>query len=174
MAEIVHSISQADLFVMATPVYLDGMTALAKTLVDRMVVFLDPHFETDDSGLIHPLRRKFPESMFLVSVCGYPRLHNFEPVVAQAKKNARNFHSRFAGALLRHSAFSLLLTKKYPDRIRDVLSACRNAGSELISQGSVSPDTLARAHADICSEDELMATANAYWDRELAMERAKS
>jgi hypothetical protein len=168
MPTLVERIRSADLMIMATPVYLDGMTSWAKSLFDRMVVFLDPHFIQDETGLLHPLRWNFPEKMFLVSICGYPGLHNFDPLVSHVKSIARNFHSEFSGALLRPAIFSLLLTRKYPDRIRGVMDAVRAAGREIAVDGKVSAETLSQVAEDICSAEELMETANAYWDRELA------
>ncbi len=168
MPALTERIRSADMMILATPVYLDGMTSWAKTLIDRMVVFLDPHFTQDEKGLVHPLRWKFPEKLFLVSVCGYPGLHNFEPLVLHMERLARNFHSEFSGALLRPAIFSLLLTRKYPERIRSVMDAVRKAGQEVVADGKVSPEALAQAAEDICSSEELMTTANAYWDRELA------
>lgn len=168
MVGMVERVRSADLLVLATPVYLDGMTSFAKIFLDRLVVFLDPHFTMDRTGLIHPLRWEFPERMFLVSVCGYPLLHNFDPLLAQMNKLARNFHSEFTGALLRPAAFSLLLTKKYPEKIRGVLDAMRNAGSELALRGRISHETFLAAAEEICATEELVETANAFWDRELS------
>jgi len=105
--------------------------------------------------------------LFLVSVCGYPGLHNFDPLVLHVQRMARNLHSRFSGALLRPGVFSLLLTKKYPDKIRGVMDAVRTAGQELVRYGKISQGTADAVAADICTPGELMATANAYWDREL-------
>lgn len=168
MEELAEGISAADMMVLATPVYLDGMTALSKIFLDRLVVFLDPHFIQDETGLIHPLRRKFPEKMFLVSVCGYPGLHNFDPLTVHMRRVGRNLHSEFVGALLRPAVFSLLLAKKYPDKVRSVMDAMRTAGEELARDGKPHDGTLADAAAEICSQEELMNTANSFWDRELA------
>jgi hypothetical protein len=167
MPALVERVRSADMMVLATPVYIDGMTSLAKTFLDRLVVFLDPHFTKDDQGLIHPMRWKFPDKLFLVSICGYPGLHNFEPLVLHMEHIARNFHSESCGALLRPAVFSVLLTKKYPDRVRHIMDAFRKAGEELVKTGGVSSSTLEDAAGDICTPEELLATANAYWDREL-------
>ncbi|MBI5251952.1 MAG: flavodoxin family protein [Desulfomonile tiedjei] len=167
MPALVQRIRAADLMVLATPLYLDGMTSIAKNFIDRLVVFLDPHFEKDQNGLLHPLRWRFPAMFFLISVCGYPGLFNFDPLVLHAQRIARNLHSEFAGALLRPAIFSILLTKKYPDRVKSVLDAVRGAGAELVNNGRVSDETLKAISADICSPDELMAMANAYWDKEI-------
>lgn len=43
--------------VLATPLYIDGMTALAKTFIDRLVAFMDPHFTEDGGDVRHPLRQ---------------------------------------------------------------------------------------------------------------------
>lgn len=167
MEALVARIRAADLMILATPLYLDGMTSLAKIFIDRLVVFLDPHFAKADQGFLHPLRWKFPQKIFLVSVCGYPGLFNFDPLVLHVQQIARNLHAEFAGALLRPAVFSILLTKKYPDRVKNVLDAVRSAGGELVRNGRVSEETSRAVSADICSPDELMTMANAYWDREI-------
>jgi hypothetical protein len=167
MGALVGRIRAADLMILATPLYLDGMTSLAKIFIDRLVVFLDPHFTKADQGLLHPLRWKFPHKIFLISVCGYPGLFNFDPLVLHVQRIARNLHAEFAGALLRPAVFSILLTKKYPDRVKSVLDAVRSAGGELVRNGRVSEETSRAVAADICSPDELMTVANAYWDREI-------
>jgi putative NADPH-quinone reductase len=167
MPALIERIRAADMMVLATPVYLDGVTALAKTFVDRLVTFLDPHYVQDETGLVHPLRWNFPGKLFLVSVCGYPGLHNFDPLLLHMERMARNLHSEFCGAVLRPAIFSLLLTKKYPDKIRQVVDAVRAAGQELARDGRVSRETAGAVAMEICSPGELMATANAYWDREL-------
>jgi multimeric flavodoxin WrbA len=168
MPALVERVRNADVLLLATPIYLDSMTSLAKTFIDRLVVFLDPHFTTDDQGFVHPLRWKFPGKMLLVSVCGYPGLYNFDPLLLHMERIARNFHSEFSGALLRPAIFSLLLTRKYPDRVGRVIDAIREAGAEFAKSGRMSADTLNTVAEDICSQQELMETANAYWDRELS------
>jgi multimeric flavodoxin WrbA len=168
MPDLVERVRRADLMVLATPVYLDGMASLAKIFIDRLVVFLDPHFIADGGRLYHPLRWKFPERIFLVSVCGYPGLENFQPLGFHMERIARNLHSQFCGSLLRPAVFSVLLAKKYPDKVRKVLEAARIAGEELVKRGTAPEAILEAAASDICSTEELMKTANAYWDRELA------
>ena len=167
MPALIERIRSANMMVLATPIYLDGMTSLAKIFIDRLVTFLDPHFEPDQEGLRHPLRWEFPEKLFLVSVCGYPGLANFDPLLAHLKKIARNLHSEFCGALLRPAIFSVLMRSKFPEKVKGVLDSARIAGQELVRDGRVSPEVREAVAAEICSTEELMETANAYWDREL-------
>jgi hypothetical protein len=168
MRELTERIRVADLLLLATPVYIDGMTALAKTFLDRLVVFLDPHFEMDGGKVIHPLRWKFPEQLCLLSVCGYPGLHNFDPLLLHMERLARNFHTQFVGAILRPAVFSMLLSRKYPDRVQTVMDSIRLAGKEVARGGEISAETIKSVAADICPPEELVETANAYWDRELS------
>jgi len=168
MEALKDRIRAADMLVLATPVYLDGMTSYAKIFVDRLVTFLDPHFISNGAGLRHPLRQRFPEKLFLVSICGYPGLHNFDPLVFHVQRIAHNLHSEFCGALLRPAAFSMLLAKKYPERVKAILDATRAAGEQLVKEGRVAQKTLDEVAGDICTSEELMATANSYWDRELS------
>lgn len=168
MPALIERIRSADMMVLATPIYFDGMTSLAKTFIDRLVVFLDPHFTSIPPGLVHPRRWNFPEKIFLVSVCGYPGLFNFDPLLAHMERLARNLQTDFCGALLRPAVFSVLMKSKFPDKVRGVLDAARAAGRELVQHGRVSSTTLDAVAVDICSVEELKKTANAYWDRELS------
>ncbi|MCX5874047.1 MAG: flavodoxin family protein [Deltaproteobacteria bacterium] len=167
MGQLSEKVRTADVLALATPVYIDGMPSLAKKVIDRLVTFMDPLFVIEPNRISHPLRWDFPKKMFLISVCGYPGLRNFDPLVLHFERISENFHSEFSGALLRPAIFSVLLTKKYPDRIKGVLKAVRSAGYQLVTNGKVSDDTLESAAMDICSTEELIRTANSYWDREL-------
>jgi len=48
MPALLERMQACDAFVLATPVYIDGMTALAKTFMDRLVVLMDPHLTEMD------------------------------------------------------------------------------------------------------------------------------
>lgn len=162
-----------EILVLATPLYIDGMTALAKTFLDRLVTGMDPHFTEDNGDVRHPLREEFPKKVFLLSVCGFPGLENFDPLMLYMERMAKNFHAQFAGAVLRPAAFSVLMSRKYPERVQAVLDAVRTAGIELVRDGSVSAMTFDAAAAEICTTRELVDTANAYWDRELEKSKRK-
>jgi len=167
MVALTRRVRKADLMVLATPIYLDGMTSLAKIFIDRLVTCLDPHFIRDGERVFHPLRWRFPRKIFLLSVCGYSGLHNFDPLMLYMERFALNFHTEFCGSLLRPGIFSLLLTRKYPERVKLVMDAVRAAGEELVTTGTVSEPIRQAVAADVCSMEELIETANAYWDREL-------
>ncbi|MGC8658457.1 MAG: flavodoxin family protein [Desulfomonilaceae bacterium] len=168
MVQLAERIKNSDLLVLATPLYIDGMPGVAKKFIDRLVTFMDPHFEIENGNVRHPLRWDFPSKMFLIGVCGYPGVGNFEPLVLHFERICANFHSKFCGALLRPAIFSILLTRKYPEKIKEVLDAVRSAGHQLITEGRVGAETLNVIASDICSPEELVSMANSYWDRELA------
>jgi putative NADPH-quinone reductase len=173
MPALMDRIRACETMVLASPVYVDGVTALGKTFIDRLVTFMDPHFIENHGEVRHPLRSEFPKNIFLLSVCGYPGLENFDPLMLHMKRMCRNFHAKFAGALLRPATFSVLLGRKYPDRVQSVLVAIRSAGVELVRDGEVSRSTFEAAAAEICTTRELVDMANAYWDRELEKSKKK-
>jgi len=173
MQGLMERIRACETMVLATPLYIDGMTALAKTFLDRLVTFMDPHFTEDGGEVRHPLRWAFPRNIFLVSVCGFPGLRNFDPLLLYMERMAKNFHARFAGSLLRPATFSVLMGRKYPERVQAVLDAVRTAGVELVRDGGVSQSTFKAAAAEICTTRELVDTANAYWDREMKKSKEK-
>ena len=59
--------------------------------------------------------------------------------------------------------------QKIPEKVKGVLDAIRTAGHQLVSEGKVATSTLESVAMDICSTEELVVTANTYWDRELGI-----
>lgn len=52
MDGVMAAMKAADALVLATPVYVDGMTGLMKNCIDRMVPVADPHFEMRDGAAV--------------------------------------------------------------------------------------------------------------------------
>lgn len=144
MKEVLPKIAAADILVIASPVYVDGMTGPTKCFMDRMIPLVSPRFEMRDGHCRHP---RMPGSvkgkMVLVSNCGFWEMDNFAPLVLHIEAASRNMDREFSGALLRpHGpAFAVMLERRMP--VDDILEAAREAGRQLVRDGRMSPGTLA-------------------------------
>jgi len=169
MEPILESFKNADALVLATPVYVDGMTGLLKNCVDRMVPLADPHFETREGHMRHPLTGSLPRRVALVSACGFVERDNFAPLVEHVRAFCRNMDAGFAGAVLRPAAPILHFASiRHPLKTRTISKAVRQAGVEFIAGGKITDDTAERISSDIFSKDAYIKNANKHFDRMLA------
>jgi len=103
MAWLAPKISRADVLILASPVYCDGVTGPMKILIDRLVSGSEPFFEIREGHIRHLHRQKGKRNMkmVLVSNCGFWEMDNFDPLLVHLKALCRNAEAEFVGALLR-------------------------------------------------------------------------
>ncbi|MFH0799279.1 MAG: flavodoxin family protein [Pseudomonadota bacterium] len=170
MEEILSAVATANAFIIATPVYLDGMTGLLKNCMDRMVPTVSPHFELKDGHLRHAARKFAARSVALVSTCGFFELDNFGPLVAHVKAICRNMDAEFAGAVLRPAA---PMIPEIPTihplffKLRSLTKAIRQAGKEFVKEGRISDEIGRAVSADIVSREKYFQEANSHFDKVL-------
>ena len=172
MDPILDAMREADALVLATPVYVDGMSGTLKNCIDRMVPVADPHIELRGDHCRHPVRGAArTKRIALVAGCGFFELDNFDPLVAHAQAICRNLGAEFAGALLRPAAPmfpSIPTIHPLFFRIRAVTKAMEQAGKELALEGRISDATAKAAAADVISRERYVDEANRWFDKELA------
>ncbi len=163
MQTLLPDLLAADVLVLATPLYVDGMTGPLKMVVDRMIPLAEPKIVFREDHCRHPGRSEVTQRrMALVSNCGFWELDNFDALVGHVKAIAANLDAAFAGALLRpHGpAFKAMLDQHAP--VRDVLDAARDAGRQLVEEGSIAPETLSAVSRTLLPRDQYVAIANQY------------
>lgn len=173
MEEILGAGAGAEALVLATPVYVDGMTGLLKNCIDRMVPIVDPHILLEDGHCRHPSRGRFAIArVALVSTCGFFEPDNFDPLVTHVRAICRNLHADFAGAVLRPAA---PLFPEIPTihplffKIRAVTKAMQQAGREFASAGKISDEATRAAAAEIIPRETYLEHANRAFDGYLKM-----
>lgn len=148
MQSLYPKLAEADIWVLATPLYVDSMSAPLKQMLDRANPLSLPFFEDFNGQTGHPWRESTRVSkMVLVSNCGFPELRNFDPLVQQIQRmcehTGRNgISTEFAGALLRPNGPYLLPLKEAGVPLDDIFQAAWEAGRQLVSNGKISPETL--------------------------------
>jgi len=165
MTVLREKLSKSDFFVLATPVYVDGMTAQAKTFVDRLIPLTDPHFEIVDDHCRHVKRLSSLPEVVLLSVCGFCELDNFDGLVDHVSRICKNMQTRFVGSVLRPASHVLTMDEILPEQVGRIKAAAVQAGRELVENGHFSQDTLAAVAADCMPREIFVDGANLYWDR---------
>jgi len=156
MKELLPRLADADIWVYATPVYVDGMTGTMKTLLDRSIPLLEGRWELRDDHCRHPLREGTKAGkIVLFSVSGFTEMDNFEPLVAHVKAAAKNFYRNYVGAVLRPNAWALAEVQKRGISIEQVMSALRDAGRELTTNEQISNETLDAISREVVTRAEI-------------------
>jgi multimeric flavodoxin WrbA len=168
MANLLAKHQTADVLILATPVFVDGMTSTLKAVLDRSIPLVQPFFEVRDDHCRHPpLGDRNMNKVVLVSVSGFTELDNFDPLVAHVKAYCKNLHSEFVGAILRPMGAQLQVFKQMGIPVDDIFRSIKQAGKELVQEGTIKSDTQNTISREIMPRDEYIKAINASFQRQL-------
>ncbi|MCU0916709.1 MAG: flavodoxin family protein [Planctomycetes bacterium] len=161
MQTLLPELLAANVLVLATPLYVDGMSGPLKTVVDRFIPMGEPRIEFRADHCRHPGRSAVKDKkMALVSNCGFWELDNFDALVSHVRAIARNLDATFAGALLRPHGPALHAMLQQHAPVTDVLDAARDAGRQLVEKGVIAPETLSIVSRPLLPRDLYALIAN--------------
>jgi multimeric flavodoxin WrbA len=168
---VLEEMKTAEIWVFASPVFVDGITGPLKTLMDRMIPLIQPYVEMRDDHCRHPVREDTKRGkVVLVSNCGFWESDNFDPLLVHMKAMCKNTHREFAGALLRPHGPALRVMRDQGMPVDDVFEAAEAAGRELVQDGGMNPETLSVVSRDLLPREiyaeqlnENFRTAIAKW-----------
>lgn len=163
MTPFVDTVPARDLLVLATPVYMDGMSGLLKNFLDRLMPLDHPAIGMDGGRCIHPCRHRRMPNLVLLAVCGFFELESFGPLVDHVRAVARNMHMPLLASLLRPETLSF----RQPDTavgLEEVLCAFEEAGARLVREGTVPRALLTRIQAPLLEREEYLAHARSWWE----------
>ncbi len=168
MQMLYPKLREADIWVFATPVYMDGITGPMKNLIDRLLPRWQPFFELRNGHCRHPLRddNKF-RKFVLVSNCGFWEMDNFDPLIVYMKAFCKNASSEFAGALLRPHGRALTIMMEMGAPLNDIFEAAKEAGRQLIKDGEMSFETLNIVSRELMPQDKYIQIINQHYHQEL-------
>lgn len=147
-----------DLLVLATPVYVDGMTGLMKNFLDRLIPLSSGKVEMINGHARHPSRygKKHGErKLALISVCGFPELDNFDPLVSHAEAIAKNMQSEFVGAILRPYAWIIKPMLERGAPVNDIVEAVIQSGRDIVEKGEFDQNVLDRISREIMPAEKV-------------------
>jgi len=175
MSEMISRFMDSDIVVFATPVFIDNVTALTKTFIDRLMPVLEPHYEKDSNGEYRRRGRykKYPKFV-VISSCAMPEQSNFQVLRLYFRRMARTIHTEVVGEVYLAAAGLMLLSveelrfRQAVDSYKDLLRA---AGRELVETGRIGPDMTRRLEQPLIDSDEYVEYTNKMWDQLLAERR---
>jgi multimeric flavodoxin WrbA len=151
---------QADLVVVASPIYNATLNARMKLFVERTLPMMDPLKEPSEAGGVPHRFEKMPKVVAL-SVCGF-----WDPTMFQALSLTWRMclgHNLVA-EIYRHSSEFLSIPEFQP-RAQAILDAVAQAGEEVVRQGQVTPETMAALSQDLAPADTLARLLREFWSQ---------
>lgn len=151
MQNLYPKLRQADILVLATPVYLP-LPGEMQNILNRLVPLIEPILRFKDNRT----RAKFHKEVniskiVLVSVCGWWELGNFETLLRIVEEVAKDVNCEFTGAILRPHAY---LMKRNSDKTKEVNDALEQCGFELVKNGIIKDNLLKLISQPLISEKE--------------------
>jgi multimeric flavodoxin WrbA len=170
MQMLLPKLAEADVLVLATPVYVDGVSGPTKNLLDRFIPLVQPFVELRNGHCRHPGRDGAgPNKLVLVSNCGFWELDNFDSLLVHLEAVCKNMNSEFAGALLRPHGPALRRMLESGAAVDDVLEAAKEAGRQLMQDGQMSPDTLKAVSRELLPLETYVQTINRSFQQALGV-----
>ncbi|MCX6646150.1 MAG: flavodoxin family protein [bacterium] len=162
---VLPKVRDADILVLATPLYVDGMSGPMKCLVDRFIPLGQPYMKMVDGHCRHGFlgERHGELKIVLVSACGFWELDNFDSLVAHVRAIAKNLNGEFAGALLRPHASAMRPMIDAGIDIKDIFKSARDAGRELARDGKISQSTLNNISRPLLPLEDYVNNANTFF-----------
>jgi hypothetical protein len=169
VTELLPKFRASDVVIFASPLYIDNVTGIMKTFMDRTIPLMDPHFELDGSGeAVHARRYERLPDIGVISSSGFPEQSHFQVLRLLIRRIARNMQSNVVAEIYRGGGELMrsenLLNKPFVARYKDVLRA---AGRELVEKGRVSDETQAMLEKPLIPAERYLKGANWHWDRRL-------
>ncbi|MBI4796186.1 MAG: flavodoxin family protein [Deltaproteobacteria bacterium] len=148
---------QADLVVLASPIYHATMNARMKLFVERTLPMMDPLKEAPAGGTPHRFE-KMPKVVTL-SVCGFWEQAMFE---AMSMTWRMCLGGDLIAEIYRHSS-EFLSIPEFQVTAQPVLDALTQAGEEVVRQGQVTPETMAALTQPLGPPELLARLAREFW-----------
>lgn len=168
--ELARLFMEADIVAFVTPVYIDNVTGLTKTFIDRLIPVIDPHMIDDATGVRHPKRyEKYPR-VAVISSGGFPDLALFDFVIAYFRQFAVAMHSEVVARICRSQAVLLKQPDEAPLKpvVDNYMKLCAAAGEETVRNGRMSDETQAKLEQPLVPRELYIAEANRFWDKRIA------
>ena len=172
MQMLYPKLEDAEIWIFATPVYVDGVSGPLKNLMDRIIPFAQPFFELRDGHCRHPLREGVKVGkVVLVSNCGFWEMDNFDPLLVHMKAACKNLNREFAGALLRPHGPGLEIVMAMGGFVDDIFEAAKEAGRQLVQDGMMSAETLRTVSRELMPQQMYLQIVNKVFEQEIAAAR---
>ena len=162
---ILPKVMEADLIVIATPLYIFQATGLVKDFLDRIIPMAEPYLIELDGSTTHPMRGTTKRrKIFLISVAGFPERSHFDGLVLSFKRFAGP--KGYVGDILIPGS-EMMSKDGFQKGFVELYKDIEQAGFEVAKNGAISEETKkAIEEKTTYSEDQVNKfrhVANKYW-----------
>ena len=167
MTELLQKYRNADIAIIASPLYVDHVTGLMKAFLDRLIPTVDPHFALDENGESGHVDNGEPRPGFvMMSNCGYPEQSHFEILRLWVRRVARNMNGHLVAEIYRGGGGLLGVDNPMVQPIVDgYLDLLRTAGEEIVKNQGISDDTQEALERQLVPTELYIDQTNKLWDR---------
>jgi multimeric flavodoxin WrbA len=159
MVELLPKYGQAEMVVLATPVYFYTMNACMKNFLDRTVPIYDPSQELSEGEPILATRYGRMPRLVTLSVAGGWQPNTFEALSLTFKKS---FGPHIVAEIYRNSSEFLDLPQ-FQARAGEIYQAAAQAGEEVVKLGKLQPATLAALTQDLAPPETMKQLEKEFW-----------
>jgi multimeric flavodoxin WrbA len=157
---IYPKLREAEIFVIATPVYIPLPGAMQNVL-NRLCPLVEPYLEFRQDRT----RARFREDVnikkiVLVSTGGWWEKENMGTIVRIVEELAEDVGVEFAGAILRPHAFLMKEDGQLTQDGENIINELKKIGSELINEGAMNSGSLEMISRPLISEEQLRQSYN--------------
>lgn len=163
MMRILAAADEADVLVLASPLYFDTISSMLKAFMDRMIVKGDPHFSKTASGESRHWKKpgdKTPR-LLMMSNCGFPERSHFQAMSHWVQRAALNMQTELLGEI--YAAQGGLLATELP-QVKSYRQWLKKAGGEIALGQALSTETKQALEQPFLPDDEYIQGANQYFD----------
>jgi len=161
--ELLPKFLDADMVIYASPLYQYTVTASMKAFIERTLPAFLPYLEQSQGAFYHPLRGKHP-AVVILAVAGFPGMEVFHQLSGWANylfgKNGRQPGVKLAAEIYRTSSQMMTFMA---GKLEDILNATEQAGSELVKEMRVKPETMALVQQPLEENATVLEMANLSW-----------
>lgn len=159
--ELFERYIQANLAVLATPLYHFNMNARMKMFIERTLPMVVPGASPNQGGVSYRYERV--PKVAVLSVCGFPAMDTFRCLSLNMQMILGDL---LVAEIYRHTS-EAMIAPPLAAKVQEVLAAVSRAGEELVRDGKVSPETLSAATQDLAPPELIRQLAKEHWEREM-------
>ena len=162
MKTLKFEIENADVIILASPVYVSGFSAPVKTVLDRCFSMFDPLIINDKEGHCRHKRFKPREQIaVLVSTCGFSEKDNFDQISNHFRALCKDFAWEIGGEVLVPAGALGFVRDAYQEKYELV----KKAGREFALNGLVSSATVQKIAEEVITPNEYRQLVNPFFNR---------
>lgn len=168
MTELLVKMTEADVIVYATPLYIYTVTGMMKDFMDRSIPLAQPFIEEKDGLCDHPMRNQSkPQRAVLISNCGFIEQEHFSGLKETVRCCFRDDATELAGMIC-CSGGEMLRVPELREGIAWYLNAVKCAGRQVVCDGKIDAETQAVIDKPLMEDKELfLQSANAHFKAQL-------